>query len=491
MKIRITTNRWQQAGNTTAPIVIIVTALAFSAGVFYFYTRKHLAPKETKPAEVQPADPTPVVSAPPLTQPPATPGASSTAPMAGAPGAGATAPVPMAPIAKPIDVGAQMAKALAAGDLATAAQMAAGNDPAMVAAALAVLEQITKGLGYKVGPADQVKVLGQVGDMTRVGVPLIRPGETAASLEILLEVMLDPQKGWMISKIRLPKELENAIAAANAKASTGTPMAGTPGASTTPGMKGVFTTEAAPDPLGIAHEFVQALLAQDYGKASKLVDPKKVPSQKVAGMCIVFEEGQYVLKASKPLVMTVAGADDAWVIAQVTSQKLNQATEFGLEMQRNPSNGSWAIVGLNLSDLLGSFAKGAEMMGVPYTPIVTNPRGGESLALYFEYDKASLHPRAAKQLDIVARMLKADPKRKLRITGHTDALGTDNYNNSLSSARAAMVKAQLAAMGVPSDQVVTEGLGKTAPISPNQKADGSDDPEGRSRNRRAEIYLDF
>jgi outer membrane protein OmpA-like peptidoglycan-associated protein len=34
-------------------------------------------------------------------------------------------------------------------------------------------------------------------------------------------------------------------------------------------------------------------------------------------------------------------------------------------------------------------------------------------------------------------------------------------------------------------------MGKTVPLSPNQKADGSDDPEGRSRNRRAEIFLDF
>ena len=53
------------------------------------------------------------------------------------------------------------------------------------------------------------------------------------------------------------------------------------------------------------------------------------------------------------------------------------------------------------------------------------------------------------------------------------------------------MKLKLAALGVSPEQVVTEGLGKSAPISPNQKADGTDDPEGRSRNRRAEIYLDF
>ena len=88
-------------------------------------------------------------------------------------------------------------------------------------------------------------------------------------------------------------------------------------------------------------------------------------------------------------------------------------------------------------------------------------------------------------------MLKVNPNRKLRITGHTDAMGADDYNLRLSQARAKTVKEQLGALGVSPDQVVTEGLGKAVPLSPNQKADGSDDPEGRSRNRRAEIFLDF
>jgi outer membrane protein OmpA-like peptidoglycan-associated protein len=130
-------------------------------------------------------------------------------------------------------------------------------------------------------------------------------------------------------------------------------------------------------------------------------------------------------------------------------------------------------------------------MGVPYTPIVTNPKGGESLALYFEYDQSGLHPRAKKQLEIVAALLKSNGARKLHITGHTDALGTDGYNMGLSRGRAQTVKEELVGLGVSPDQVVTEGVGKAAPLGPNQKLDGSDNPEGRSKNRRAEIFLDF
>jgi outer membrane protein OmpA-like peptidoglycan-associated protein len=87
--------------------------------------------------------------------------------------------------------------------------------------------------------------------------------------------------------------------------------------------------------------------------------------------------------------------------------------------------------------------------------------------------------------------MRSDHSKKLRIAGHTDEKGRDDYNVGLSRGRAEAVKKQLVALGVPADQVVTTGLGKAQPLSPNKKSDGTDDPEGRSHNRRAEIYLDF
>jgi outer membrane protein OmpA-like peptidoglycan-associated protein len=128
---------------------------------------------------------------------------------------------------------------------------------------------------------------------------------------------------------------------------------------------------------------------------------------------------------------------------------------------------------------------------VPYTPLVQNPKGGESIALYYEYDSAVLHPRAQAQLKIVANVLKASPAKKLKITGHTDALGSDTYNIALSQRRAEAVKQFFLDQGVPVAQVETVGFGKTIPLSPNLNPDGSDNPLGRSHNRRAEILLDF
>lgn len=256
-------------------------------------------------------------------------------------------------------------------------------------------------------------------------------------------------------------------------------------------MKPLFTVEDGTDALTFASDFVRHLLKHDFNAARAFVDDKKVPVERLLGLCIVFEEGQYSLNPAKPLIVTIANPEVSWVIAQVQSESLQQNTEFGVELKRADTAQPWKIVGLNLSDILGSFAKSASKLGVPYTPIVKNPKGGESLALYFEYDRAELHPRALKQLEVIAALMKADPSKKLRIAGHTDEKGEDDYNIRLSRGRAESVKKQLAVLGVPAGQVETTGLGKAQPLSPNKKSDGTDDPEGRSHNRRAEIYLDF
>ena len=190
-----------------------------------------------------------------------------------------------------------------------------------------------------------------------------------------------------------------------------------------------------------------------------------MPVERLVGLCIVFEEGQYALNPTKPLIITIANPEVSWVIAQVQSESLQTNTEFGVELKRADIAQPWKIVGLNLSDILGSFAKSASKLGVPYTPIVKNPKGGESLALYFEYDRAELHPRALKQLEVISALMKADPSKKLRIAGHTDEKGEDDYNIRLSRGRAEAVKQQLAALGVPAAQVETTGMGKAQPTA--------------------------
>ncbi|MES2505248.1 MAG: OmpA family protein [Verrucomicrobiota bacterium] len=479
------------------PVVIVLLALVASVVVFFVFTRPSM--KKEAAAEAAPATQPVVAAAPqaPPTPPPAAPKPAAVVPAK-----------PTFGFARPLDLGKEMVRSLAAGDFARAGELAAAGDPDQAKTAAAVFERMTKSLHVKVGLEDAVELIGLVENKTRVAIPLTLPG-SQEPMRLQLDLERDDKMGWKIARLQLPKELGSAVVAtpesAPSMAASVTP-APAPAGSTAPAPKDaaapmtapkaaakapLFTVEEMPDALTFGSDFVRALLKHDFIAARKFVDEKKVPAERLAGLCIVFEEGAYEFKPAKPLIITVANPEVSWVIAQVQSQKLQQSTEFGLEMQRSGVDQPWKVVGLNLSEILSSFASSAAKMGVPYTPIVSNPKGGESLALYFEYDQSELHPRALKQLEIVAGLLNSDPSKKLQIAGHTDAKGTDNYNLALSQARAESVKKRLAGLGVAAAQIVTTGMGKAQPLGPNQKADGTDDPEGRSKNRRAEIYLDF
>lgn len=500
------------AGNSLVPVLIIVAALGISTAIFFLFTKKKMEAGKAAEVASTKTDSTQATSnnstsAPVEKTPPgqvANVPATTTSP-AMSPGPAGAAPAAPAPasfgFARPMDLGKQMTRSLAAGDFATAGKLAAASDPAQAAMAAQLMQKLAE-MGFKVGSEDQVELLGLVENRTRIALPLMKPG-SAEPMRLQLDIERDEQMGWKVAKVMLPKEASAALAAATppampAKAATAlaVPAPGAPAtvpASSAPAMaaKALFAVEETQDALSFASDFVRLLLNHDFASAKRFVDEKKVPVERLVGLCIVFEEGQYRLKPSKPLIVTVANPEVSWVIAQVESESLQQSTEFGLELKRESISSSWKVSGVNLSQILGSFAQNANKLGIPYTPIVQNPKGGESLALYFEYDRAELHPRAQKQLEVVAGMLKSDPAKKLRITGHTDARGNDSYNIQLSQSRAESVKQQLVAIGVPADQVETTGLGKAQPLGPNQKADGTDDPEGRSRNRRAEIFLDF
>ena len=246
----------------------------------------------------------------------------------------------------------------------------------------------------------------------------------------------------------------------------------------------------APDSLDQARRFFSGVLSHDFKAARSLTDPAGVTHEKLAGMCIVFEEGEYQIAATRPVVVTAGTADTAWAIVKIRSDKQSLASEVGLEMQRTPA-GDWRVHALDFNKMLETYVQASGSGKVFYSPIVKSAKGGESIVVYFEFDKAELHPRALRQLDIISGLLKSDPARKMRITGHTDALGNDDYNARLSAARAKNVHARLLELGVAATQIETSGFGAKNPLDPNRRADGTDNPDGRSRNRRTEIYLDF
>jgi photosystem I P700 chlorophyll a apoprotein A2 len=111
-----------------------------------------------------------------------------------------------------------------------------------------------------------------------------------------------------------------------------------------------------------------------------------------------------------------------------------------------------------------------------------------SADVLFDFDKASLRQEAGPALEKVAAVMNTYPKASALIEGHTDGKGSDQYNQRLSERRAESVRNWLTTTGVKTRMSV-RGWGKTKPVAPNTKPDGSDDPVGRQKNRRVEITV--
>lgn len=101
----------------------------------------------------------------------------------------------------------------------------------------------------------------------------------------------------------------------------------------------------------------------------------------------------------------------------------------------------------------------------------------------FDTGQATLKPGADRALDRLAQFLKDSPNSAVLIEGHTDSVGSDDYNLGLSQRRAQSVADALSSRGISSDRVQTKGLGKAYPVASN------DTQAGRQQNRRVEIVF--
>ena len=101
----------------------------------------------------------------------------------------------------------------------------------------------------------------------------------------------------------------------------------------------------------------------------------------------------------------------------------------------------------------------------------------------FDFNKYTLKPAARERLARVSGIVLAYPDLKLQIEGHTDAIGSDEYNQTLSEKRAEAVRDYLVSSGVSMNSVAALGLGKSDPVADNSTA------AGRKLNRRVEMIV--
>ena len=122
----------------------------------------------------------------------------------------------------------------------------------------------------------------------------------------------------------------------------------------------------------------------------------------------------------------------------------------------------------------------------PPPPVAKAPAPRRRIVLRgvnFDFDKATIRRDAVTILDEVVVILRDEPAIDVSVDGHTDAIGSDAYNQRLSERRAQAVRDYLVRKGISPSRLRTRGFGESEPVASN------DTEEGRAQNRRTELNV--
>ncbi|MEY4926100.1 MAG: hypothetical protein RI894_536, partial [Bacteroidota bacterium] len=109
--------------------------------------------------------------------------------------------------------------------------------------------------------------------------------------------------------------------------------------------------------------------------------------------------------------------------------------------------------------------------------------------IYWDFNKWNVRPVSSLTMDTVVNILAAHPDWVVEVGSHTDALGSNDYNDVLSDRRTKAAMDYLTKKGTPSAQLVPTHFGEANPVAPNADEKGKDNPTGRQANRRTEFRI--
>jgi outer membrane protein OmpA-like peptidoglycan-associated protein len=186
--------------------------------------------------------------------------------------------------------------------------------------------------------------------------------------------------------------------------------------------------------------------------------------------------------------------------ANLTYEVLSDSTQTGGQATTNPDDGAYKII-VKIDQLYGIIAKASGYMSASesvdtkgiteYTEIrrdlyLVPFEVGQTVRLqniFFDHDKATLRPESFPELLRVVKFLNENAKITIEVSGHTDNVGSDEYNLKLSDDRAKSVKLYLESQGIATNRIQSKGYGETKHIA------GNETEEDRQLNRRVEFTI--
>ena len=245
------------------------------------------------------------------------------------------------------------------------------------------------------------------------------------------------------------------------------------------------------DALFVADYFVSALRDLNYETAVSYCLPVQGLAENIAGLCIMIEGGKFNVSQKKPIEI-LESLESSSVLRIHLNSTNNQKTFYftiQLSTEYQGQNSLWKINKIYLEEAFSSYFS-LEDTKFPFVPLRTDINTGDCLVVYFDFKSSELSQRSQNQLHILADVLNTIQKSSLKIYGHADEIGSQDYNMNLSIERASSVKNFLISKGIETAKIDVYGKGESQEWLPNRLASGTDNPIGRSYNRRVEIYLD-
>jgi outer membrane protein OmpA-like peptidoglycan-associated protein len=156
--------------------------------------------------------------------------------------------------------------------------------------------------------------------------------------------------------------------------------------------------------------------------------------------------------------------------------------------QQGPANAQWAVGGIGLKYRFNGPAVAPPPPPPPAPVAQAAPPPAEKKKIVlrgvnFDFNKSNIRPDARPILDEAVSTLKEYKQITLSVDGHTDSIGTDQYNQKLSQRRAKSVADYLAKGGIDAKRMTEKGFGESQPVASNDTA------EGRAQNRRVELKI--